>query len=127
MPIDMEDWSDQEKKLVDELVPLYCNSQTQYNELASLYLTDSDTAIKQLFHFREVGDHNDSTFSSSALFLFLVPYIALACWTVGGAFPAGSFVPSLLSGAAFGRLIGHLLHKLDSSRGTFADSGSIAF
>jgi hypothetical protein len=27
LPIDMEDWSDQEKKLVDELVPLYCNSQ----------------------------------------------------------------------------------------------------
>ena len=37
-----------------------------------------------------------------------------------------SFVPSLLSGAAFGRLIGHLLHKLDSSRGTFADSGTYA-
>ena len=89
LPIDMEEWSDQEKKLVDELVPLYCNSQTQYNELASLYLTDSDTAIKQLFHFREIGDHNDSTFSSSALFLFLVPYIGLACWTVGGSFPAG--------------------------------------
>ena len=52
--------------------------------------------------------------------------MCLACVTVGGAFPAGSFVPSLLSGAAFGRLIGHLLHKLDSSRGTFADSGTYA-
>ena len=50
-----QEWSDQEKKLVEDLVPLYCNSQTQYNELASLYLTDSDTAIKQLFHFREIG------------------------------------------------------------------------
>ena len=50
----------------------------------------------------------------------------MACISVGGAFPAGSFVPSLLSGAAFGRLIGHLLHKLDSSRGTFADSGTYA-
>ena len=29
LPIDMEDWSDQEKKLVGELVPLYCNSQVE--------------------------------------------------------------------------------------------------
>lgn len=36
------------------------------------------------------------------------------------------FVPSLISGAAFGRLIGHLLHKLDNTRGTFADSGTYA-
>ena len=81
LPVDMEEWSDQEKKLVGELVPLYCNSQTQYSELASLFLTDSDTAIKQLFHFREIGNHTDSTFSSSALFLFLLPYLSMACLT----------------------------------------------
>jgi H+/Cl- antiporter ClcA len=126
LPVDMEEWSDQEKQLVDELVPLYCPEETHYNELASLYLTDSDTAIKQLFHFREIGDHNDSTFSSSALFLFVVPYIFMACLTLGIAVPAGLFVPSLLSGAAFGRLVGHLLHKLDNTRGTFADSGTYA-
>ena len=38
----------QEKNLVDELVPLYCPKSTHYNEVASLYLTDSDTAIKQV-------------------------------------------------------------------------------
>jgi hypothetical protein len=51
----MEEWSDQEKTLVELLVPLYCDSDSEYNELASFYLTDSDTAIKQLFHFREIG------------------------------------------------------------------------
>ena len=55
LPVDMEEWSDQEKTLVELLVPLYCDSDSEYNELASLYLTDSDTAIKQLFHFREIG------------------------------------------------------------------------
>lgn len=35
-------------------------------------------------------------------------------------------MPSLLSGAAFGRLCGHLLHKLDHTSGTFADSGTYA-
>lgn len=126
LPVDMEGWSDQEKSLVLELVPLYCDVETEYNELASLYLTDSDTAIRQLFHFREIGDHNDYTFSTSALVLFFVPYLTLACLIYGTAVPAGMFVPSLLSGAAFGRLVGHLLHKLDDSRGTFADSGTYA-
>ena len=50
----------------------------------------------------------------------------MACVTCGAAMPAGMFVPSLLSGAAFGRLVGHLLHKLDNTRGTFADSGTYA-
>lgn len=126
LPVDMEEWSDQEKSLVDQLVPFYCPQETHYNELASLFLTDSDTAIKQLFHFREIGDHNDSTFSSSVLFLFVIPYIIMACVTCGAAVPAGMFVPSLLSGASFGRLVGHLLHKLDKARGTFADSGTYA-
>lgn len=126
LPVDMEGWSDQEKALVENLVPLYCDEETEYNELASLYLVDSDTAIHQLFHFREVGDHNDSTFSSAALFLFCVPYMIFACITYGSAVPAGMFVPSLLSGAAFGRLMGHLLHRIDNAHGTFADSGTYA-
>jgi chloride channel 7 len=126
LPVDMEGWSEQEKILVKELVCLYCDKDTHYNELASLYLTDSDTSIKQLFHFREIGDNEVSTFSSFALFLFVVPYLVMACITSGISVPAGMFVPSLLSGAAFGRLVGHLLHRLDNTRGTFADSGTYA-
>lgn len=126
LPVDMEAWSDQEKGLVEELVPLYCQEDTQYNELASLFLTDSDTSIRQLFHFREVGDHLDSTFSSLTLFIFDIFYIVMACLTCGSSVPAGMFVPSLLSGAAFGRLVGHILHKVDNTHGTFADSGTYA-
>ncbi len=126
LPVDMKGWSAQEKTLVTQLNPLYCPSQTHYNEMASLYLTDSDGAIKQLFHFREIGDHKVSTFSSGALFLFVVSYLSMACITSGIAVPAGMFVPSLLSGAAFGRLVGHILHKVDQTRGTFADSGTYA-
>ena len=126
LPTEMTGWTDQEKALVAQLSQLYCDSKTEYNELASLFLVDSDTVIRQLFHFREVGDKNDITFSSSALFLFLCPYIIMACVTYGIAVPAGMFVPSLTSGAAFGRLIGHLLHEVDNTRGTFADSGTYA-
>lgn len=124
-PTDMQDWSNQEINLVDALVQFQCED-GQYNEVASLVFTDADTAIKQLFHFREVGIDDTSTFSSAALFLFFIPYISLATIVYGIAVPSGLFVPSLLSGAAFGRLCGHLLHKLDHTSGTFADSGTYA-
>ena len=126
LPSDMADWSNQEKKLVEALVPFQCEAGKEYNEVASLIFTDADTAIKQLFHFREAGQDDSSTFSSAALFLFFLPYIAMATITYGIAVPSGLFVPSLLSGAAFGRLFGHLLHKLDHTSGTFADSGTYA-
>ena len=126
LPTNMEEWSNQEVNLVKELVPFRCK-EGQYNEVASLIFTEADVAIKQLFHFREAGGADDvSTFSSGALFLFFVPYILLATLTYGIAVPSGLFVPSLLAGAAFGRLFGHLLHKLDHTSGTFADSGTYA-
>jgi H+/Cl- antiporter ClcA len=126
LPSDMQDWTNQEKNLVEALVPFRCEPGKEYNEVASLIFTDSDTAIKQLFHFREAGEDDSSTFSSAALFLFFLPYISMAAIVYGIAVPSGLFVPSLLSGAAFGRLCGHLLHKLDHTSGTFADSGTYA-
>jgi chloride channel 7 len=126
LPTDMQDWSNQEKNLVEALVPYRCQPGKEYNEVASLIFTEADVAIKQLFHFREVGVDDTSTFSSGALFFFFIPYIAMATLVYGIAVPSGLFVPSLLSGAAFGRLCGHLLHKLDHTSGTFADSGTYA-
>ena len=126
LPTDMQDWTNQEKNLVESLVPFRCVPGKEYNEVASLIFTEADTAIKQLFHFREAGADDNSTFSSGALFFFFIPYFIMATVTYGIAVPSGLFVPSLLSGAAFGRLIGHLLHKLDHTNGTFADSGTYA-
>lgn len=62
--------NEQERDLVAHLVQMYCPN-THYNELASLYLVNSDIAIKQLFHFRELGDTNDKTFSSTVRFTSL--------------------------------------------------------
>lgn len=128
LPLDTENWSEQERGLVERLVPLYCNKETEYNELASLYLTDSDTSIKQLFHYREIGDRENSSnsFSTLSLFLFFINYFFTTILIYGTAIPAGMFVPSLLGGACYGRLLAHILHKLDGSRGTFADSGTYA-
>lgn len=70
LPQDMQDWTNQEKNLVEALVPFRCIPGKEYNEVASLMLTQADIAIKQLFHFREAGADDTSTFSSGALFLF---------------------------------------------------------
>ena len=118
-------WSTQEREVVDSLVSFQC-ADNEYNMVASLFFTDSDTAIKALFHFREDGGKDQTTFSTGAIFLFWFPYICMACLTYGIAIPSGLFVPSLLSGAALGRLFGHILHKLDGDSGTFADSGTYA-
>lgn len=126
LPTDMQDWTNQEKDLVANLVPFNCIPGKEYNEVASLFFCEADVAIRQLFHFRETGETDASTFSSAALFLFFIPYITLASLVYGIAVPSGLFVPSLLAGAAFGRLFGHLLHKLDHTSGTFADSGTYA-
>jgi len=126
LPNDIMDWTNQEKNLVEALVPYQCERGKEYNEVASLIFTDADVAIKQLFHFREAGENDIATFSSAALFLFFLPYITMATFVYGIGVPSGLFVPSLLSGAAFGRLCGHLLHKLDHASGTFADSGTYA-
>jgi hypothetical protein len=79
--------------------------------------TEADVVIKQLF--RKAGGNNTSTFSSGALFFFFVPYITMATVVYNIVAPADLFVPSSLAGAAFGRLCGHLLHKLDHTSGTF--------
>merc|ERR1719261_761291 len=78
LPSDMQDWTNQEKNLVESLVPFNCEPGKEYNEVASLIFTEADVAIKQLFHFREAGGDDNSTFSSGALFLFFVPYITMA-------------------------------------------------
>jgi len=126
LPTDMQDWTNQEKELVGSLVPFNCIPGKEYNEVASLFFCEADVAIRQLFHFRETGESDAATFSSAALFLFFIPYITMAAMVYGIAVPSGLFVPSLLAGAAFGRLFGHLLHKLDHTSGTFADSGTYA-
>lgn len=95
-----------EVDLMGELVAFRCDPETEYNELASLIFTEPGVAIRQLFHQRR------HTFSNGALAAFFAVYISLAVVTYGIGIPSGLFVPSLLSGAAFGRLWGNLSLKV---------------
>ena len=88
------------------LVPFLCEPGKEYNEMASLIFTEPGVAIRQLFHLHK------HAFSDAALLLFFAFYISMAVVVYGIAVPSGLFVPSLLSGAAFGRLLGNLLRKI---------------
>eukprot|EP01031_Cornospumella_fuschlensis_P028872 gene28872-34846_t len=123
VPDDTSDTSKQEEMLFESLVEFQCEP-GYYNQLASLYFTSGDTAMRQLFHFREVDGMGQNSFTSGPLILFFIPYFLLASITSGVMAPAGLFVPTLLAGAAFGRLIGHWMNSLFP--GSVADSGTYA-
>ncbi|XP_034029023.1 chloride transport protein 6 [Thalassophryne amazonica] len=100
----------------------FCNNKT-YNDMATLFFNPQEAAIYQLFH-------QDGTFSPVTLSVFFLLYFLLACWTYGTSIPSGLFVPSLLCGAAFGRLVANVLNinvGMDVYAGTFALIGAAAF
>lgn len=122
-PATSDTFTVQEIDLLKKLVPFQCE-EGQYNQLASLYFTSGDVAMRQLFHMRELDGFGADSFTAGPLILFFIPYFLIAAITSGVLAPAGLFVPTLLAGAAFGRLIGHCLNVW--SPGTFADSGTYA-
>lgn len=123
VPEPNEDTTRQEEDLLERLVQFQC-PHGHYNQLASLYFTSGETAMRQMFHFREVNGEGNHSFTSGPLILFFIPYFLMAAITSGVMAPAGLFVPTLCAGAAFGRLIGHWMNL--SFPGHVADSGTYA-
>jgi len=94
-----------------------------YSPTATLFYGKPGNAIKQLFH-------NQDIFTYGTLFPFFIIYFCLACWTYGVGVPSGLFVPSLLTGSAFGRIFGEwVLAYLfdDTDPGLYALVGAAAF
>jgi H+/Cl- antiporter ClcA len=82
--------------------------------MATLFYTTPQLALKQLFH-----STGDQSFSLTTLAVFCFVYFLLACWTYGAIVPSGIFVPSLLIGAAYGRIVGEVCAYLAPSWGIF--------
>jgi chloride channel 7 len=131
LPTDEEtaDWGPDELAALSRLVQYQCKA-GHYNELASLYFVGSNQCIQVLYHFREYAGSDYPTFSAGPLIIFFISYFGMVALTGGLAIPMGLFVPSLVAGAAYGRLWGHLLnlwfpHSVADS-GTYALMGSAA-
>ena len=116
----------------DGLLRLTCPA-GHYNEVASLYLNDGVTALRLVFHLPRLNPATgEPLFTLAAMGLFLVPYLAFLVLTFGVALPCGFFVPQLLLGAVWGRMIGEaaIRHGYPTYFGQvriFAIMGSAAF
>jgi H+/Cl- antiporter ClcA len=97
IPVDTADWTATQLGLLDQLVQYQCHT-NYYNQVASLYFVQADTAMQQLYHFKEVQGSNFTSFTTPALLLFAIPYFFMAALTAGSLCPAGLFVPTLLAG-----------------------------
>jgi chloride channel 7 len=115
---DVSEMNEKQVLLVDRLVQFGCPA-GQYHPIASLFFVDGNDAIKLLFHMHV------HAFPVNGLLLFFFFYISLATITYGIAVPSGLFVPSLLSGAAFGRLFGNLAYKIAPERVAFTNTYSL--
>ena len=91
-------------------------------DYALLFFQPSEQSIKMLFHSEE-------NLTDVSLIWFSVIYFFLACWTYGISVPSGLFVPSLLIGAAVGRLYGECVAGWgwsDSQPGVYSLVGAAA-
>eukprot|EP00727_Mastigamoeba_balamuthi_P007077 m51a1_g2990 hypothetical protein (720) ;mRNA; f:745085-747531 len=83
-----------------EHLTLFCPA-GQYNQMAMLFASLQESAIRFLFH---AGSDVDNAVLAS----FIPVFFVLSAYSVGSAVPSGFFLPSLLIGAATGRLLGQL-------------------
>lgn len=111
---------------------LFC-ADGEYNSMATAFFNTPERSVRSLFHnqpskaFHSLA-HDEAiwlhhkflplikgTYNPLTLGLFTLTYFFLACWTYGLAVSAGVFIPSLLIGAAWGRLCGILLASITST------------
>lgn len=94
-----------------------------YNDLASLFLNTNDDAIRNLF-----STGTDKEYHIYTLFIFFAAVYFLGVITYGIAIPSGLFIPVILAGATYGRLVGRLFDSVtELDMGLFALLGAASF
>ncbi|KAA8530108.1 hypothetical protein F0562_004818 [Nyssa sinensis] len=72
-----------------------------YNDLATLLLTTNDDAVRNIFSINTATE-----FNLISLIIFFALYCILGIFTFGIAVPSGLFLPIILMGSAYGRILG---------------------
>ncbi|KAG6553541.1 hypothetical protein Mapa_004454 [Marchantia paleacea] len=107
-------------------VNFHCSADNEYNDLATIFFNTQDDAIRNLFSTRTQHEY-----SATSLIMFLSMFYSLAVITYGTAVPAGQFVPGIMIGATYGRLVGMLIVNLSQKdnidEGTYALLGAASF
>ncbi|KAG6423154.1 hypothetical protein SASPL_113542 [Salvia splendens] len=106
-------------------VNFYCGDK-EYNDLATIFFNTQDDAIRNLFSAKTIHE-----FSAQSLLTFLVMFYSLAVVTFGTAVPTGQFVPGIMIGSTYGRLVGmfvvNFYQKPNIKEGTYALLGAASF
>src|SRR5688572_17025536 len=97
---------------------MFCKSD-EYNAVAKLWFQTPEASVRSFFH-----DPPDTHKPLSVGIFFLV-YFFLSCWTYGLGIASGIFIPTLLMGAAWGRLLGISLRAVVPEK-TWIDPGKYA-
>ncbi|MED6193837.1 hypothetical protein PIB30_118961 [Stylosanthes scabra] len=107
-------------------VNFFCSNDKEYNDLATIFFNTQDDAIRNLFSAKTMHEY-----SSQSLLTFLVMFYTLAVLTFGTAVPAGQFVPGIMIGSTYGRLVGMFVVKYykkpNIEEGTYALLGAASF
>lgn len=82
---------------------MFCDEETEYNDLASLLWTPPNVALPLLYH-RDLG-----AFSLATLGIFSGVYFLLSVICSGISVAGGLFIPMMLVGASMGRFVGHIV------------------
>ncbi|KAM1769826.1 hypothetical protein ACFX11_044843 [Malus domestica] len=91
-----------------------------YNDLATLLLATNDDAVRNIF-----STNTSAEYRPLSLLIFFVLYCILGLFTLGIAVPSGLFLPIILMGSAYGRLIGIAMQSYTSiDQGLFAVLGA---
>ncbi|KAG8235524.1 hypothetical protein J437_LFUL013486 [Ladona fulva] len=80
-------------------IQMHCHD-GEYNAVAAIWFQTPEASVRSLFH-DPPGSHK-----AVSVGLFFALYFLLSCWTYGLSVSSGLFIPTLLTGAAWGRLIG---------------------
>ncbi|XP_061370262.1 chloride channel protein CLC-b-like [Gastrolobium bilobum] len=91
-----------------------------YNDLATLLLTTNDDAVRNIF-----STNTTHEFQASSILIFFVLYCILGLITFGIAVPSGLFLPIILMGSGYGRLLGIIMGPhTNIDKGLFAVLGA---
>ncbi|KAM0026330.1 putative CBS domain, chloride channel, voltage gated, chloride channel, core [Helianthus debilis subsp. tardiflorus] len=91
-----------------------------YNDLASLFFNTNDDAIKNLF-----SKDTDTEFDRTSVLIFFITCFFLSIVSYGIVAPVGLFIPVIVTGASYGRLVGLLIGSTSNlNHGLFAVLGA---
>ncbi|CAH2106555.1 unnamed protein product [Euphydryas editha] len=77
---------------------LFC-ADGEYNTLAAIWFQTPEASVRSFLH------DSMGSYKPLSLMFFVVCYFLLSTWTFGLAVSSGLFIPNLLTGAAWGRLL----------------------